>query len=1082
MSRRFLACVLMLLGACGDGGPSSPEPDSADLQANNRGVGLMGSFDYDGAFEVFDALGAAHPDWTPVLINREISRLNRQQDQDEQKALQQLQAIAETSGDLRAIYLTGILHFNNGDLPGALASFQTVVDSDPGDAYAAYYLGQVLQQQGDSEAAMVQYERAMELDPYLRSAIYGASLAARRAGQADRANTLLELFQALEDNPRARLAEIKYTRMGPKAMALVVDAEAVAPVTPMPAGPMFSDPQVVAADFGFTPKASCTACDIDGDGDVDVFVSGVESGGNLLLMNEQGVLRPTRDHPLCAIEDVLAVLWGDLDDDGLVDAYLCRAGINQLWMQRETGWERSSDATVGDGVYETVDGAMFDADHDGDLDVFCVNSDGPDALINNNRNGSFTRVGDDVFAAGGDGSQQVLVVDLDRDRDVDLLVIGTGGNHIYINDRLWSWRSAGPEFDSIRTASINAMVAGDVEATGRAMLCTAGPDGLSWWREREGQWVSDHVVRRSMASSEGLASVDLTGDGSLDLIAGTGGGWSVWSAGGGEPLVEMKMDSCLTWAPVMLQPSRGPAIVSVQPDGLRVDGAGSGRFEFVPLRFTGKTDTGQSMRSNASGVGTRVAARVGSRWTVTGTLRSDAGPGQSLQPLAIGLGGSPSIDFIAIDWSDGVFQTELGLSGGPTATIVETQRQLSSCPVIFAWNGSEMQFVSDCLGVAGVGFRTGKDTVAEPRPWERFLLPEDALAARDGHWEIVLAEPMEETCYLDSTSIESWDLPPGWSMAIDERMGTGSPDPTGAPIFYRQSVPPIRVTTAGGSDATVESLVADGVPVDPGPLDPRFIGRVLAPHATTIEFEQPIEHGDGAPVLLLDGWVEYPYSQTMFAAWQAGATYEPPSLLAEDAEGQWIEVLPKVGYPAGMPRQMALPVPPLPEGCRRLRLVTDLQVYWDRIQLVRSEPCDEVRRHVSQPLRATVFAPGFPHRTTDAWFRPDYDWARAVPFWDTRAQRGFYTTFEPGQATQLVAAADRSVAVFGTGEAIRVVYPPVQDQLPEGWSRRHVLDLVGWCKDMDIANLEGETVGPLPGGEDSTGLNEALNTRYRSGW
>ena len=174
MSRRFLACVLMLLGGCGDGSPSSSEPDSSDLQANNRGVGLMGSFDYDGAFEVFDALGVAHPDWTPVLINREIARLNRQQDQDEQAALLQLQAIAKTSGDLRAMYLTGILHFNNGDLPSALTSFQTVVDSDPGDAYAAYYLGQVLQQQGDSEAAMVQYERAMELDPYLRSAIYGA--------------------------------------------------------------------------------------------------------------------------------------------------------------------------------------------------------------------------------------------------------------------------------------------------------------------------------------------------------------------------------------------------------------------------------------------------------------------------------------------------------------------------------------------------------------------------------------------------------------------------------------------------------------------------------------------------------------------------------------------------------------------------------------------------------------------------------------------------------------------------------------------------------------------------------------------
>jgi tetratricopeptide (TPR) repeat protein len=1081
MNLRPIAFLLLLLVGCGDSSTTSV-PQPADLQANNRGVGLMGSFDYDGAFQVFDALATVHPEWTPILINREIARLNRQQDQDEQTALRNLQSIVEETGDLRARYITGLLEFNNGDLPAALESFQTVVELDPVDAYAAYYLGQVLQQQGDSEAALALYERAMELDPYLRSAIYGASLATRRTGQPDRAAEFLELFQAMEDNPRARLAEVKYTRMGPKAMAVVVDQEVRESPAPMPAGSIFSAPVFVAEDVRFTTNASCTACDIDDDGDVDVFVTGVASGGNLLLVNEQGTLKAMRDHPLCAIEGVLAPLWGDLDDDGRLDAYLCRAGANQLWLQQDSGWIESTDAVVGDGAYDTVDGALFDADHDGDLDVFCVNANGPDALLNNNRNGSFTRVADDVFGGGGIGSKQVLVADLDRDRDVDLIVVGADGNRIYINDRLWNWRMAGAAFDVLSATPVHAAVAGDVEAMGRPALCTIGPDGMRWWQQADGDWSPTVLVDQAFAPNAGLALTDVTGDGSLDVIAGSDSGWSVWPAGSNTSLVDAAGDACLTWAPVLLTPQRGPAIVSVRQEGVCIDGAGPGRFDFVPLRFTGMTDAGQSMRSNASGVGTRVAARVGSRWTVTGTLRADAGPGQSLQPVALGLGGASAIDFIAIDWSDGVFQTELDLTGGDTTTIVETQRQLSSCPVIFTWNGSTMQFVSDCLGVAGVGFRADKDTVVEPRPWERFLLPVGALAARDGEWDVVLAEPMEEACYLDAMTIETWDLPPGWSMAIDERMGTGSPAPTGATLFYQRSVAPKRVSNVDGVDVTAESLDADGTPVDPGTLDHRFIGRVVAPHAVTIEFDDPIDFTVGSPVLLLDGWVEYPYSQTVFAAWQAGATYDPPTLLAEDAAGEWLEVLPGVGYPAGMPRQMALPLPALPEGCRRLRLESDLQLYWDRIQLIWSEPCESARRHESHPRSATVFAPGFPHRTTDSWFRPDYDWSKAVPFWDTRAQRGFYTSFEPGGATPLVAAPDRSVAIFGTGEAIRVIYPAVEDPLPEGWSRRHVLDLVGWCKDMDIANLQGETVGPLPGGDDSTGLNAALNTRYRSGW
>ena len=121
----------------------------------------------------------------------------------------------------------------------------------------------------------------------------------------------------------------------------------------------------------------------------------------------------------------------------------------------------------------------------------------------------------------------------------------------------------------------------------------------------------------------------------------------------------------------MLQLSRGPAIVSVQPDGLRVDAQARG--DSSSYRFDSPA---RRIPANRCGAMHQAWGRgCPGRLTMDGDrhIAIDAGPGQSLQPLAIGLGGSPSIDFIAIDWSDGVFQTELGLSGGPTATIVETQ-------------------------------------------------------------------------------------------------------------------------------------------------------------------------------------------------------------------------------------------------------------------------------------------------------------------------------------------------------------------------------------------------------------------------
>ena len=59
-------------------------------------------------------------------------------------------------------------------------------------------------------------------------------------------------------------------------------------------------------------------------------------------------------------------------------------------------------------------------------------------------------------------------------------------------------------------------------------------------------------------------------------------------------------------------------------------------------------------------------------------------------------------------------------------------------------------------------------------------------------------------------------------------------------------------------------------------------------------------------VLGLDGWVEYPYSQTNYAASTAGVSLKPPILERLGADGAWHILEPDPGYPAGLPRLMTL--------------------------------------------------------------------------------------------------------------------------------------------------------------------------------
>ncbi|GIT28438.1 MAG: hypothetical protein Ct9H300mP1_04840 [Planctomycetaceae bacterium] len=98
-----------------------------------------------------------------------------------------------------------------------------------------------------------------------------------------------------------------------------------------------------------------------------------------------------KDHPLAAVPDVVAPLWGDFDNDGLVDVYLCRRGPNQLWRQSKSGEWNDVRAQRPRRPEPTRDDRrrLLDLDHDADLDLLLIHRDKPAQLLNNNRDGTF---------------------------------------------------------------------------------------------------------------------------------------------------------------------------------------------------------------------------------------------------------------------------------------------------------------------------------------------------------------------------------------------------------------------------------------------------------------------------------------------------------------------------------------------------------------------------------------------------------------------------------------------------------------------------------------------------------------------
>ncbi|MBQ18642.1 MAG: hypothetical protein CMJ65_16135 [Planctomycetaceae bacterium] len=1114
-------CLLLPLAGCPDD-PPAPGPGKGTpgvtvveplrltpklIAENNRGVGLLEQYRYDQAGKVFAALVKQQPRWLDAKVNLAIAVLNETQKGSVAVPILEEVVIADPE-HAAATYCLGISLFHANRIPAAMIQFRKAVKQDPRDSFAAYFMARCLEQEQPAEAT-TWYQKALGLEPYFQSAHYRCWDLLRQVKKFDEAGRHMEEFSLLREHPLSVSFEYKYTLMGPKALAIRVGLPGVAGSTKRPDGPVFHPPATIAAadSLRLPAAAGLTTCDINADGRQDLFIT-TPVGSHLLLAGAKGkavesfVLAP--EHPLVKVTGVIAPLWGDFDNDGLVDVYFCRRGTNQLWKQVKPGqWQDVTGASKAGGAdLETIDGVCLDLDHDADLDLLLIQRGGPAQLLNNNRDGTFEDISKKVGVdRSGAETAAVTVADFDGDRDLDLLLLDVAGkgprkNILLWNDRSWRYHADG-KLGDLATASLTVALAADTNADAQVELYTAGGSQLArWQRALDGSWSRQGLELEGTRGAIGegtprMALADVSGDGRLELLVGTSG-WSAWRVPDDlqdTRLVEVadsgEHEPLSAWTPVALDHARGPAIVGMLTDGAPLTwAAGSGRFEFFSVALSGKKKGRYRERSNASGLGNQILTRVGGRTIRASSLPTDSGPGQSLQPVAVGLGGAGKADYVKVVWSEGVTQGRLDLAVGSLYRIEEEDLMPTSCPVLFAWDGTRYRFVSDLLAVGGLGYLIAPGQYAPPDPTENMLLPAGLAQPHNGRYRLKLTEPMPELTYVDRVGLVAWDLPPGWHMTLDERLATALPDPSGEPIFFRDEQPPRRVTNDRNADMTQRVASVDHRAAEVGALDRRFLGRLAGEHSLVLEFDEPLDAGPGQPVLVADGWVEFPYSQTAFSAWQAGASFDSPTLEARDRKGRWVTVAPSFGYPGGMPRQITLPLKNLPRGTRALRLRTNLEIYWDRLTIVRSESCPGAVRRELDLVEADLRESGFMVRQLKDQFRPHFDYDQRAAHPEIVDPEGFYTRL--GAVNELVETVDDAVAIFGPGEEIHVEFAAPGKVVPEGWTRRLVLETVGWCKDMDLYTGDGQTVGPLPGtGRPARArdrLHRRFNTRYQRGW
>ncbi len=1051
--------------------------DPEAVRLNNRGVAQMGQQSTQKALDSFAQAFKKDPKFAQAAVNEAIALLALQR-LDESKQLLR-QAIAIDPNSAQAWYNLGLVQHGGNETEAALASFKHVATIDPRDADSYYFEGLCYQELKQFDQATSILEQALKVDPLHASSEFVLARTLQRTGHTPEAREHFQRFQHLTSTKISSAIGQGYGEQGRYSTVTAVEEPEAIKAAMIP---VHMRVRPFPATSGGKPTGGACMADIAGTGQMDlvlmqdgaqaISVLHRQSDGTFAELDAAGAGLKASGH-------AVACTVGDIDSDGLND--LAVAMDDGVLIFRNLGHGKFDDVTAKSGITPRNHPkaiTFVDYDHDSDLDILITGSPlktggAANVLWRNNGDGTFTDQTEPTGMGGSGNTVAAILTDFNNDRAVDLAVTGDGAPAIYINPREGKY-PVEPIYQNTSLPRTTGIAVLDYNKDGWMdfVLTHAGAPGLTLWRNVVG---ADHVSRkfervelplRGALRGWGVTAIDIDNDGWIDLAAivetANGSQVRVFRNRGDGSFEDVSRTLGLDLVP--LHESRGLIAADVDGDGapdlivtqlnappvlLRNDGANKNHF--VRLDLTGFAD-------NKTALGVKVevfASGLWQKWELPGASGFQT---QSAPQILVGIGGAERIDLLRILWPTGVLQDEIDLPQGPVIAMKEADRRGSSCPALFTWDGHHYKFVNDVIGAAVVGHWFTPTRRNIPRPEEWIKVDGNDFAPVNGKLSLRFMEPMEEVNYIDQLRLVAVDHPANVVVNPDERFLDDPPFASGKVVASADVRLPVGAWDGNGQD--VLNILSRQDHQFASGFKPISYDGFANLHPLTLDLGtlQP-----GAPVrLLLTGYINYFSATSLYGAWQGGLKPISPYVEAELADGTWQRVLDEAGFPAGLERTIVVDLSgKLPAGTRRVRLMTNLQIYWDQVLIDQSVGAEA--RTSEMPLSAAALHfRGFP-KEIDLPSPGDLDYNYDVvsltgPF---QHERGNYTHL--GNVTPLVQANDNQFVIFGSGEEIAAEFDIAGlPALPANWKRDYFFYASGYEKDMDWWDALPFTVAQLP--------------------
>ncbi len=271
--------------------------------------------------------------------------------------------------------------------------------------------------------------------------------------------------------------------------------------------------------------------DLEGDGDLDIYIDNHNHGIDLLRNNfidhlTGAIINPSPTNLFSHITPGTSTILGlpqsatdgdygaaaDIDDDGWVDIFIRKQNEDDIFMNQ--GGYFTNPVNIGqasNGNKGAV--ALYDLDNDGDYDGIWTDNDG-NYLWRFDGAGVWTRMDGSLSIQSRSDIDGVAGGDVDNDGDIDLIFTGGSKSYLYLNDlNNGSGVGAGTAFNFVLSTTFDGYSSNSGNGEGVVMVDFDGDGDIDIYENKHNSanrlWVNNLYGPSTPAASKSYLQIDV---------------------------------------------------------------------------------------------------------------------------------------------------------------------------------------------------------------------------------------------------------------------------------------------------------------------------------------------------------------------------------------------------------------------------------------------------------------------------------------------------------------------------------------------------------------------------------------------